>query len=155
MARHPFVTLFVVTPFATRRSAFAPAPSFSSRRRDQQRRDRAANATTAEGERLNYFALLYVVVEGFVERRAPYRAAHLRLAQEARDRGELLLAGALGMPADRALLVFRANDSSSAEAFARADPYVVNGLVTRWEVQPWAVVIGNEPGAMGRVAAAE
>jgi uncharacterized protein YciI len=50
------------------------------------------------------------------------------------------------LPPDRALLIFRANDASVADAFARADPYVMNGLVTRWEVQPWAVVIGNGPG---------
>ena len=29
--------------------------------------------------------------------------------------------------------------------FARSDPYVRNGLVTRWEVRSWTVVIGNEP----------
>jgi len=95
---------------------------------------------------MRYFALIYNVVDNFVERRAPHREAHLRLVQEAHRRGEILLAGALGMPPDRALLVFRANDPSSADAFAGADPYVVNGLVTRWEVQPWAVVVGNEPG---------
>lgn len=111
--------------------------------------------TATKGECLTYFALLYNVVDGFVERRAPYREAHLRLAQEARDRGELLLAGALGMPPDRALLIFRTNDSSTAAAFARADPYVLNGLVTRWEVQPWAVVIGNEPGTTGPTAGME
>jgi uncharacterized protein YciI len=64
--------------------------------------------------------------------------------KEANRRGELLLAGALGDPVDRALLVFRTQDRSVAEDFARNDPYVVNGLVTRWEVQPWAVVIGND-----------
>ena len=94
---------------------------------------------------MRYFALVYDVVDGFAERRAPYREAHLGLAQEAHRRGEILLAGALGMPPDRALIVFRANDCLVAEAFARADPYVVNGLVTRWAVEPWAVVIGNEP----------
>jgi uncharacterized protein YciI len=31
------------------------------------------------------------------------------------------------------------------EAFARNDPYVIRGLVTRWEVRSWNVVIGNEP----------
>jgi uncharacterized protein len=108
-----------------------------------------------KGQHLSYFVLLYDVVDGFVERRAPYRQAHFRLAREARDRGELLLAGALGMPADRALLIFRANDSSTADAFARADPYVLNGLVTRWQVQPWAVAIGNEPGTTGSIAGAE
>jgi uncharacterized protein YciI len=92
-----------------------------------------------------YYALFYDVVDDFAERREPYRETHLRLAQEAHGRGEILLAGALGVPPDQALLIFRANDASIADAFARADPYVVNGLVTRWEVLPWAVVIGNEP----------
>jgi uncharacterized protein YciI len=94
---------------------------------------------------VRYFALFYDVVDDFAERRAPYREAHLGLAREAHRRGEILLAGALGMPPDRALLIFRASDPSIVEDFARVDPYVVNGLVMRWEVAPWAVVIGNEP----------
>jgi uncharacterized protein YciI len=92
-----------------------------------------------------YYALLYEVVDGFLARRAPYRDEHLRLAREAHRRGELVLAGALGDPPDGALLVFRAADHAAAERFARADPYVTNGLVTRWEIRPWAVVIGAEP----------
>jgi uncharacterized protein YciI len=103
---------------------------------------------------MRYFALFYDVVDDFVERRAMYRETHLRRAQAAYDRGEILLAGALGMPPDRALLIFRGNDRSIADAFARADPYVVNGLVTRWEVQPWAVVIGDEPGKIDQIAGA-
>jgi uncharacterized protein YciI len=94
---------------------------------------------------MKYFILVYDVVEDYVSRRAAYRDEHLRLAREAHRRGELLLAGALGDPPDRALLVFRAPDRSVAEAFARNDPYVIRGLVTRWEVRPWAVVIGDEP----------
>jgi uncharacterized protein YciI len=91
---------------------------------------------------MKYFALIYYVVDGFVSRRTAFREEHLRLLGKANRRGELLLAGALGDPADRALLVFRTQDRSIAEDFARNDPYVINGLVTRWEVQPWAVVIG-------------
>ncbi len=94
---------------------------------------------------MNYYALFYYVVDDFVARRGEYREEHLRLVREAHRRGELLLAGALSDPADRALLVFRAADRSVAEDFARNDPYVKRGLVTRWEVRPWAVVIGNEP----------
>jgi uncharacterized protein len=96
---------------------------------------------------MNYYALFYEVVDDFVARRAPFRQEHLRLANEARERGEILLAGALAEPADRALIVFHAADNSKAEAFARKDPYVVNGLVKKWEVRPWNVVVGNEPSA--------
>jgi len=94
---------------------------------------------------MNYYALFYEVVDDFISRRALYREEHLRLVQGANRRGELLLAGALSEPADRALLVFRAADRSVAEDFARNDPYVVNGLVTRWEVRPWANVLTFEP----------
>jgi len=94
---------------------------------------------------MNYYALFYYVVDDFVSRRSPYRDEHLRLAREANRRGELLLAGALSDPADQALLVFRAPEKSVVEDFARDDPYVTNGLVTRWEVRSWTVVIGHEP----------
>jgi hypothetical protein len=56
----------------------------------------------------------------------------------------LLLAGAFSNPPDRALLVFRAADPGPVEEFVRKDPYVINGLVKRWEVRPWTVVVGNE-----------
>jgi len=94
---------------------------------------------------MNYYALFYHVVEDFLARRTAFREEHLRLAREARGRGELLLAGALTEPADGALLVFRAADRAAVEDFARNDPYVRRGLVSRWEVRSWAVVIGNEP----------
>jgi uncharacterized protein YciI len=94
---------------------------------------------------MNYYALFYEVVDGYVARRAPYRDDHLRLAQAAHDRGELLLAGALSDPSDRALLIFHAPDRSVVEDFVRRDPYVTNGLVTRWEIRSWAVVIGDQP----------
>jgi uncharacterized protein len=93
---------------------------------------------------MNYFALFYDVVDDYVARRSAYREEHLRLAREAHRRGELLLAGAMADPADRALLVFRTADRSTVEEFARNDPYVANGLVTRWEVRSWAVVIGAD-----------
>ena len=93
---------------------------------------------------MNYYALLYELVDDMVTRRAPFREEHLRLAREAHERGELVLAGALAEPVDRALLVFHADDKSKAEAFARKDPYVLNGLGKKWEVRPWNVVVGNK-----------
>jgi uncharacterized protein len=93
---------------------------------------------------MQYYALFYHMVNDFVSRRAAFREEHLRLAWEAHRRGELLLPGALTDPADRALLVFRAPERSVVEDFARNDPYVTRGLVTRWEVLSWAIVIGND-----------
>jgi uncharacterized protein YciI len=90
-----------------------------------------------------YYALMYEVVDDYVERRTQFRSDHLRLATEARLRGDLLMAGALGDPVDGALLVFRVPDPAAVEEFAQNDPYVLNGLVTRWLVRPWAVVVGD------------
>jgi len=86
------------------------------------------------------YVLQYLVVTDYVARRAQYREEHLRLARDAQARGELIQGGALGDPVDRAMLVFSSREA--AEAFARQDPYVTNGLVTTWDVQPWAVVVG-------------
>jgi uncharacterized protein YciI len=92
---------------------------------------------------MSYYVLRYDLVDDYLQRRAALREEHLGLARAAFERGELLLAGALADPVDQALLVFSAPDRSAAEEFARVDPYVVNGLVTRWEVRDWTVVIGN------------
>jgi len=94
-----------------------------------------------------YYALIYEVVDDFITRRGAYRDEHLRLAREAHARGELVLAGALADPADSALIVFQGESAATAEAFARQDPYVKNGLVTKWKVRNWTVVVGNEPRA--------
>ncbi|PZN31453.1 MAG: hypothetical protein DIU71_09870, partial [Proteobacteria bacterium] len=78
-----------------------------------------------------------------LERRTAYRAAHLRAAWEAHTRGELVLAGAFADPADGAVLLFEADSPEPAERFARADPYVRHGLVTRWWVRAWTTVVGE------------
>lgn len=91
-----------------------------------------------------YFTLTYDVVDDFVHKRMPFRPSHLKEVRDAHARGELVMAGALGDPAG-ALLVFRAADKSIAENFAKADPYVKEGLVTSWKVRPWTVVVGQDP----------
>jgi uncharacterized protein YciI len=98
---------------------------------------------------MKYFALTYDVVPGFAEKRMVVREAHLKRIRDAHDRGELMMAGAVGDPPDGALLVFRAESAAGAEEFARTDPYVTEGLVTAWRVRPWNVVIGAPRQAQG------
>ena len=92
-----------------------------------------------------HFLLFYDVVDDYVERRASYRAAHLEHARQAHKRGELILGGALADPPDRAVLLFRGDTKERAEAFAKSDPYVVNGVVTSWQVREWTTVVGDDP----------
>lgn len=90
---------------------------------------------------MNYYILTYHVVDDYVERRAPYREEHLGLARAAQARGELVLAGALADPADKAILVFHSQDKTVVEEFVRKDPYIRHGLVTSWDIRTWNVVI--------------
>ena len=91
-----------------------------------------------------HYALLYEVVSDYAARRAPFRDEHIELVRQARARGEIVMAGALGDPPDGALLIFQAETSATAETFAQADPYVRHGLVTAWRVRPWNVVVSRE-----------
>ena len=88
-----------------------------------------------------HLVLEYSLADDYLERRAALREEHLALARAAHERGELLLAGALPDPYDRALLVWTA-PREVVEEFVAQDPYVARGLVTEWTIRPWNVVVG-------------
>ncbi len=89
-----------------------------------------------------HYLLSYEVAADYFERRTEYRGQHLHLAWEAADRGELILGGVVGDPGESALLLFWSDSPEVAARFARSDPYVQHGLVTRWTVKPWHTVAG-------------
>ena len=90
-----------------------------------------------------HYLLFYDYVEDAVEKRAPYREEHLRLAGKALERGEFVLGGAYADPVDGAVLVFRCDEPSVVETFVANDPYVKNGIVTAWRIRPWTVAVGE------------
>lgn len=85
---------------------------------------------------MRYFLVTYFCGENFGERRGAYHAEHLDLAHAAVARGELLFGGGLTGEPLLGKMLFQGETESGAEAFARRDPYVQNGLVT-WEVREW------------------
>lgn len=89
-----------------------------------------------------HYLLFYDVVADYEKRRAPFRAAHLAHGRAAVERGDLVLGGALADPIDGALLLFQGDSPAAAESFAKTDPYVLNGLVTKWRVRKWTTVVG-------------
>jgi uncharacterized protein YciI len=93
---------------------------------------------------VKHFLLFYEVGRDYVARRAEFRDAHLRKAWAAHARGELVLGGALADPVDGAVLFFKGDSAQVAEAFAKVDPYVVDGLVSRWYVREWTTVAGED-----------
>lgn len=90
-----------------------------------------------------HYLLIYDTAPSYLTRRGEFRQAHLDMAWAAHDRGELVLGGAVGDPIDTALLLFRGDSPAAAEDFARADPYVKNGLIKHWVVKPWHTVAGS------------
>jgi uncharacterized protein YciI len=94
-----------------------------------------------------HYLLIYDLVPDYLERRAAFRKEHLTLAWQAHERGELVLGGALADPVDEAILLFRGDSPAVAEAFVAVDPYVRNGLVTRWRVRAWNTVVGESAAA--------
>jgi uncharacterized protein len=91
-----------------------------------------------------HYLLFYDVVDDYIERRGPLRAAHIALARAAVERGELILAGAFANPPDGAVFLFQGDSPAVAEAFVAADPYMAHGLVTRWRVREWTTVVGPD-----------
>jgi uncharacterized protein YciI len=85
-----------------------------------------------------HYVLFYDYVDDILERRVPHREAHLAGIRAAKDDGRISMAGPLGDPPRGAAIVF--SDPDAAEAFAAADPYVTNGLVTDRRVELWTLV---------------
>lgn len=92
---------------------------------------------------MKHFLMFYQTSDDYLSRRAEFREAHLRKAWESCARNELILGGALADPKDGAVLLFRAESPQVAEDFAKADPYVQNGLITGWRIHEWSTVVGD------------
>lgn len=103
---------------------------------------------------MKHYLLFYTFVDGYLERRSAFRDVHLRHAWEAAERDGLRLAGALADPVDSGVLFFETPSRETVEAFARTDPYVLNGLVTSWRVREWTTVVGDSAHSPVRPAAA-
>jgi uncharacterized protein YciI len=91
-----------------------------------------------------HYLLIYELAPDYLARRGEFRDQHLQLAWDAQERGEIVIAGALADPADQAILLFSGDSPEAAERFAKADPYVAEGLVTSWRVRQWNTVIGTD-----------
>ena len=69
---------------------------------------------------MQHYFLFYDTAPDYLERRGQYRNAHLTLAWQAHERGELILGGALGDPIDGAILLFQGDSPDVAANFAQS-----------------------------------
>lgn len=92
---------------------------------------------------MRHYLLFYQFADDYAARRTNLRQAHLTLAWQASEQGILKLAGALDEPVDQGVLLFHCDSQQQVEAFAEADPYVTQGLVSQWHIRPWITVLGD------------
>ena len=92
------------------------------------------------------FLLKYEYIPEVLEKRGPYREEHIALANQFIEEGSCLSGGPVGevdMQVPKgALFVFK--DASSAQKYAEGDPYVANGIVTKYSIQEWNVVVEKQ-----------
>ncbi|OQS07168.1 hypothetical protein THRCLA_20208 [Thraustotheca clavata] len=88
--------------------------------------------------------LRYNYVDGMLHKRDPFRKAHLEhIGKWATNSGfqpKLVMGGAFADPVDGGVLIFEAESPAQVEEFAKNDPYVVNDLVTKYDVRQYNVV---------------
>lgn len=89
------------------------------------------------------YVLLYESGEDVAANAPPHFPAHRARLDDFHNRGELLMVGTFGDPqAQGSMSIFSSREA--AEEFAEGDPFVINGVVRRWEVRDWNEVL-TEP----------
>ena len=109
------------------------------------RNTRTFSKATKPLSAINYL-LKYEYIPEVLEKRGPYREGHLNLAKKMIAEDKCLSGGPSGEPGvevpSGALFVF--TDLESAQEYASNDPYVANGIVTKYTIEEWNVVLQKE-----------
>eukprot|EP01024_Parvocaulis_polyphysoides_P009782 TRINITY_DN13179_c0_g1_i1.p3 TRINITY_DN13179_c0_g1~~TRINITY_DN13179_c0_g1_i1.p3 ORF type:complete len:141 (+),score=26.05 TRINITY_DN13179_c0_g1_i1:29-424(+) len=90
-----------------------------------------------------FHILEYKYVPDILEKRAPFRDEHIAAAKKLGDEGKAVMVGAYGQPPEGAIFVFKGITPEEIESFVKSDPYIINGLVTEWQIKPYLVVVGD------------
>jgi uncharacterized protein YciI len=92
------------------------------------------------------YLLKYTYVPDVLEKRGPFRDAHLGLAKQLIAEGTCLSGGPTSEPGAEipkgALFIF--TTEAAAQQFVQGDPYVSNGIVTEHSIEEWNVVVQRE-----------
>ncbi|MFG2039997.1 YciI family protein [Dactylosporangium sp. NPDC048998] len=86
------------------------------------------------------YVVLYTSADDVASRAPAHFPAHKRRLDEFHARGELLLVGAFGDPQrEGSMAIFRTRES--AEEFVAEDPFVMNGVVSAYEIRDWNEIL--------------
>ena len=94
------------------------------------------------------YVLLYESADNVAEKAPLHFGAHWARAHEFHDRGDLWLIGTFGDPqTEGSMAVF--NSREAVEEFVVGDPFVLEGVVERYEIREWTEALGASNGAGG------
>jgi uncharacterized protein len=86
--------------------------------------------------------LFYESAPDVLEKAPLHAATHRAHWKEFAEGGKLLMIGPFADPRLGAMGIFATRDA--AEEFAARDPFVINGVVSRWYVRDWQEVVVPE-----------
>ncbi|CAF0761595.1 unnamed protein product [Rotaria sordida] len=89
------------------------------------------------------YLLQYDYVANVIEKRKPYREAHLAHMGKQVEKGNVVLGGAFDNPPAGGLIILRNLSIDDIEQIAQQDPYVTNGIVTKYTIKPYMAVVGD------------
>jgi uncharacterized protein YciI len=82
------------------------------------------------------YVLLYESAADVMAKAAAHFAAHSARGDDFHARGDLLLYGPFANPQEEgSMAVFTTRES--AEEFVQGDPFVLHGVVKRWQIREW------------------
>jgi uncharacterized protein YciI len=82
------------------------------------------------------YVLFYHSADDVLAKAPAHMEAHGKRLRDFHARGQLLLVGPFGDPqAQGSMSVFATREA--AEEFVAEDPFVLNGVVSRWEIWDW------------------
>jgi len=92
-----------------------------------------------------HYLLFYEKAPDFAALQAPLMESHREHVINAAASGAMVLAGSLGNPDDgTALMLWETASPEIVEAFAKSDPYVTGGVISRWTIRTWDLVVGAD-----------
>jgi uncharacterized protein len=86
------------------------------------------------------YVLLYESADNVAAKAPAHFPAHRARYQEFHAQGTLLMLGTFGNPQEQGSMAIFAT-REAAEEFARADPFVVHGVVRSWQIREWNEVL--------------
>jgi uncharacterized protein len=85
------------------------------------------------------YVVLYESADDVLEKAPAHFPAHSERVDDFHGRGTLMLTGTFADPQEGAMAVFTTREA--AEEFIAGDPFVLNGVVQKFEIREWIEVL--------------